>query len=53
MLLVTHYADEAERLCDRVALIQAGQLAGWPALHLAELLDPRRAAGREAEAGPA
>jgi ABC-2 type transport system ATP-binding protein len=27
VLLVTHYADEAERLCDRVALIQAGQLA--------------------------
>jgi FAD/FMN-containing dehydrogenase/Fe-S oxidoreductase len=23
--------------------VQAGQLAGWPALHLAELLDPRRA----------
>jgi FAD/FMN-containing dehydrogenase/Fe-S oxidoreductase len=22
--------------------VQAGQLAGWPALHLAELLDPRR-----------
>jgi hypothetical protein len=21
---------------------QAAQLAGWPALHLAELLDPRR-----------
>jgi ABC-2 type transport system ATP-binding protein len=33
VLLVTHYADEAERLCDRVALIQAGQLAacGRPA----------------------
>ena len=27
ILLVTHYADEAERLCDRVALIQAGRLA--------------------------
>jgi ABC-2 type transport system ATP-binding protein len=27
VLLVTHYADEAERLCDRVALIQAGRLA--------------------------
>jgi ABC-2 type transport system ATP-binding protein len=26
VLLVTHYADEAERLCDRVALIQAGRL---------------------------
>ena len=26
--------------------VQAGQLAGWPALHLAELLDPRRLAGR-------
>jgi ABC-2 type transport system ATP-binding protein len=26
VVLVTHYADEAERLCDRVALIQAGQL---------------------------
>ena len=33
ILLVTHYADEAERLCDRVALIQAGRLAacGRPA----------------------
>ena len=33
VLLVTHYADEAERLCDRVALIQAGQLTacGRPA----------------------
>jgi ABC-2 type transport system ATP-binding protein len=27
VLLVTHYADEAERLCDRVAIIQAGRLA--------------------------
>jgi ABC-2 type transport system ATP-binding protein len=27
VLLVTHYADEAERLCDRVALIQAGKVA--------------------------
>jgi ABC-2 type transport system ATP-binding protein len=26
VVLVTHYADEAERLCDRVALIQAGRL---------------------------
>jgi len=26
VLLVTHYADEAERLCDRIALIQAGRL---------------------------
>jgi ABC-2 type transport system ATP-binding protein len=26
VLLVTHFADEAERLCDRVALIQAGRL---------------------------
>jgi hypothetical protein len=24
---------------------QASQLAGWPARHLAELLDPRRPAG--------
>jgi ABC-2 type transport system ATP-binding protein len=33
VLLVTHYADEAERLCDRVALIQAGRVAacGSPA----------------------
>jgi ABC-2 type transport system ATP-binding protein len=33
VLLVTHYADEAERLCDRVALIQAGRVAacGRPA----------------------
>ena len=33
VLLVTHYADEAERLCDRVALIQAGRLTacGRPA----------------------
>ena len=28
--------------------VQAAQLAGWPALHLAELLDPRRAAAGEA-----
>jgi ABC-2 type transport system ATP-binding protein len=26
VLLVTHYADEAERLCDRVALIQSGRV---------------------------
>ncbi len=26
VLLVTHYADEAERLCDRVALLQAGRV---------------------------
>jgi FAD/FMN-containing dehydrogenase/Fe-S oxidoreductase len=29
---------------------QAGQLAGWPALHLAELLDPRRERGQPAGA---
>ena len=42
VLLVTHYADEAERLCDRVALIQAGRLAacGRPAelIETAELV---------------
>jgi ABC-2 type transport system ATP-binding protein len=27
VLLVTHYADEAERLCDRVALVRAGRIA--------------------------
>jgi ABC-2 type transport system ATP-binding protein len=27
VIIITHYADEAERLCDRVALIQAGRLA--------------------------
>jgi ABC-2 type transport system ATP-binding protein len=27
VVLVTHYADEAERLCDRVAFISAGRLA--------------------------
>jgi Fe-S oxidoreductase len=34
---------------------QAGQLAGWPALHLAELLDPRRERRerREPAGGPA
>jgi ABC-2 type transport system ATP-binding protein len=26
VLLVTHYADEAERLCDRIALIQSGRV---------------------------
>ncbi|MGH3261643.1 MAG: ABC transporter ATP-binding protein, partial [Trebonia sp.] len=26
VLLVTHYAYEAERLCDRVALIEAGRV---------------------------
>ena len=38
VLLVTHYADEAERLCDRVALIQAGRVAacGRPAELIAE-----------------
>src|SRR6201996_7767857 len=35
VLLVTHYADEAERLCDRVALIKAGRLfARRPPAHL-------------------
>jgi ABC-2 type transport system ATP-binding protein len=27
VLLVTHHADEAERLCDRVALVRAGRVA--------------------------
>jgi ABC-2 type transport system ATP-binding protein len=27
VLLVTHYADEADRLCDRVALVRAGRVA--------------------------
>ena len=43
VLLVTHYADEAERLCDRVALFQAGRVAacGRPA----ELIAAAEAAG--------
>jgi ABC-2 type transport system ATP-binding protein len=28
VLLTTHYLDEAERLCDRVAIIQSGQIVG-------------------------
>jgi ABC-2 type transport system ATP-binding protein len=45
VLLVTHYADEAERLCDRVAIIQAGRLAacGRPAELLAAASSQPRA----------
>jgi ABC-2 type transport system ATP-binding protein len=28
VLLTTHYLDEAERLCDRIAIMHDGQLAG-------------------------
>jgi ABC-type multidrug transport system ATPase subunit len=49
VLLVTHYADEAERLCDRVALIQAGRVAacGRP-LELISAAAPFSGAGRAA-----
>jgi ABC-2 type transport system ATP-binding protein len=42
VLLVTHYADEAERLCDRVAVIQAGRLAasGTPAELISQASPP-------------
>jgi ABC-2 type transport system ATP-binding protein len=43
VLLVTHYADEAERLCDRVALLADGRVAacGRPQ----ELIDAARTSG--------
>jgi ABC-2 type transport system ATP-binding protein len=39
ILLTTHYLDEAERLCDRVAIMHAGRIAalGTPAELRAEL----------------
>ena len=39
MLLTTHYMDEAERLCDRLAIIDHGQIiaAGTPAELIAGL----------------
>jgi ABC-2 type transport system ATP-binding protein len=39
VLLTTHYLDEAERLCDRIAIIHAGRIVGLdtPAALLAEL----------------
>jgi ABC-2 type transport system ATP-binding protein len=50
VLLVTHYADEAERLCDRVALIQAGRVTacGRPddLITLAELDNTGHSTGR-------
>jgi ABC-2 type transport system ATP-binding protein len=41
ILLTTHYLDEAERLCDRIAIIQAGRIVALdtPAALLAELGD--------------
>src|ERR1700733_12582148 len=44
ILLVTHFMEEAERLCDRVALIDHGRLAG---------LAGRAGQGREERAVPA
>jgi ABC-2 type transport system ATP-binding protein len=39
ILLTTHYLDEAERLCDRVAIVHAGEIVatGTPAALVAEL----------------
>jgi ABC-2 type transport system ATP-binding protein len=39
VLLTTHYMDEAERLCDRLAIVDHGQIiaAGTPAALIAEL----------------
>src|SRR5437588_781290 len=41
ILLTTHYLDEAERLCDRVAIMHAGRIVALdtPAALLAELGD--------------
>jgi ABC-2 type transport system ATP-binding protein len=33
VVLTTHYLDEAERLCDRVAIMHQGQIAGLDAPH--------------------
>jgi ABC-2 type transport system ATP-binding protein len=42
VLLVTHFMEEAERLCDRVALIDSGRLAGLGApRELARSIDGR------------
>jgi ABC-2 type transport system ATP-binding protein len=52
VLLVTHYADEAERLCDRVALIQSGRLAaaGTPAELIASAAATQASRPRHASA---
>jgi ABC-2 type transport system ATP-binding protein len=43
VLLVTHYMDEAERLCDRIAVIDAGRVVGvdTPAGLISRVGDPR------------
>jgi lipooligosaccharide transport system ATP-binding protein len=42
VLMTTHYMDEAQRLCDRVAIVSAGKVvgAGTPADLIATLLAP-------------
>src|SRR5260221_657622 len=44
ILLTTHYLDEAERLCDRIAVMHSGRIAalGTPAELCAELGEDRK-----------
>jgi ABC-2 type transport system ATP-binding protein len=32
ILLTTHYLDEAEQLCDRIAIVHAGKIVAWTLL---------------------
>ena len=54
VILVTHYAAEAERLCDRVALIDRGRVValGTPAELVGRLTDAQRVRFRPADPFP-
>jgi ABC-2 type transport system ATP-binding protein len=44
VVLVTHYMDEAQALCDRIAIINAGTVAAIGSPHTPQALMPSRAA---------
>src|SRR5215468_5810263 len=48
ILLVSHFMEEAERLCDRVAIIEAGRAGRPPRRRAADPLPSLRADGRSA-----
>ena len=45
VLITTHYMDEADKLCDRIAIVDHGKLVALDSPHALKASIPGRAAG--------